>query len=291
MDFSYCLLLIEVILEIREVCMDSGSFLSNHIGTIVNAAVAICTLYMAYATHRMAMVTKQTLDEQSKPYVIMYTEQRKNSPQMLQLVIENVGNSPAYDIKFEIPDDFYMHMYGTPIIPHALQYGLSQLVPKQRICYDWGRYCDLKKYEDRLLTIEISFLKNKNDNDVSKNTSINVLDVKDFLSVSAYKTIGMLHIEKLEKININLLDLKNIIDRKLTPQSPEDSYMLAYATWRLLDKKIRLEDVESYGRGSGLTKDQLQNAEIRVLHLLKEYRPDLITKGDEDFLSFFSSRA
>ena len=105
---------------------------------------------------------------------------------MLQLVIENVGNSPAYDIKFEIPDDFYMHMYGTPIIPHALQYGLSQLVPKQRICYDWGRYCDLKKYEDRLLTIEISFLKNKNDNDVSKNTSINVLDVKDFLSVSAY---------------------------------------------------------------------------------------------------------
>lgn len=222
MDFSYGLLFIEVILEIREVCMDSGSFLSNYIGTMVNAAVAICTLYMAYATQRMAKVTKQTLDEQSKPYVIVYTEQRKDSPQMLQLVIENVGNSPAYDIKFEIPDDFYIHMYGTPIIPHALQYGLSQLVPKQRICYDWGRCSDLKKYEDRSLTIEITFLKNKNDNDVSKNTSINVLDVKDFLSVSVYKPTEILHIEKLEKINTSLLELKNIIDSKLITQSPED---------------------------------------------------------------------
>lgn len=290
-DFSYCLLLIEVILEIREVYMDIGSFLSNHIGTIVNAAVAICTLYMAYATQRMAKVTKQTLDEQNKPYVVVYVDQDKNSPYILQIVIENIGNSPAYDIKFDVPNNFYVHMFSTePIVPNAFKYGITQMVPKQRLRFDWISGHSLDNYKDLCLTVKASFSDVHSGCDTIKSkrkNTTNVIDVNCFYSSCVYDPIEKECVRIFNNINKNMSDIKNIIDRKLTPQSPEATYMWCYVAWRLFDNQYPREYIIRYGKGSGLTREQLKNAEKTALKLLKEYRPDLIKKEDEDFLSSF----
>lgn len=246
---------------------------------------------MAFATLRMAKATKQTLDEQNKPYIVVYVDQDKNSPHILQIVIENIGNSPAYDIKFDVPNNFHVHMLSTkPIIPNAFKCGITQMVPKQRLRFDWISGYSLDKYKDLCLTVKASFSDVHSGCDTIKSkrkNTTNVLDVNWFYSSCAYEHVEKECVRIFNSINKNISDIKNIIDRKLTPQSPEATYMWCYVAWRLFDKQYPCENIIRYGKGAGLTREQRENAEKTALKLLKEYRPDLIKKEDEDFLSSF----
>ncbi|MDL2285649.1 hypothetical protein LJB93_02770 [Desulfovibrio sp. OttesenSCG-928-F07] len=73
---------------------------------LINMTVAITTLFLAIATWKMARVTKQTLDAQLQPYVIVYAEADLERPEIINIVIANVGTAPAANISFEVPEYF-----------------------------------------------------------------------------------------------------------------------------------------------------------------------------------------
>ena len=70
---------------------------------IANVLMTGATCFMAYATWLMARATKKTLEAQWKPYITVYPRLREDDSQVLQLIIENIGSAPAYNVKFKTP--------------------------------------------------------------------------------------------------------------------------------------------------------------------------------------------
>ena len=258
-----------------------SKFSASDWGIVANIAVAFTTLYMAYATKSMARVTQKTLDEQSKPYVIVYAEQRRDAPQLLQIIVENVGLAPAYDIKFVFSENFSTSITNSnnKYIPYAFQYGIVQLVPKQKLIFNWGSYVGIKKsLSNEHISIEVSF---NNSLQQRQPSTINRLHIRDFSSVCADTPTDVAQLNEIKKIPVNILNLTKLLDKQLHPQSPEATYMWAYVAWKLLEGKYPREYIVQYGSGAGLTEEQLASAQEAALCLLREYRPELVR--DEDF--------
>lgn len=287
MSFSYVIYLIELFLIAQGVYMDITDLIFKHIPTIVNIIVALTTLYMAYAMKSMARVTQKTLDEQSKPYVIVYAQQRRDAPSLLQVVIENIGSSTAYDIEFSIKGNFSIGIFNLQTydenkkyIPSAFMNGIKQIVPNQKIIFNWGRFnCLTTILGEEQIKITTSF---KNILKIQEPDTIADLDVKSFAAACAHAPTDVEQLEEIKKIPVNISNLTKLLDKKLHPQSPEATYMWAYVAWKLLEGKYPREYIVQYGSGAGLTEEQLASAQEAALCLLREYRPELVRDEDLD---------
>lgn len=115
----------------------------------INIAVAVTTLLLAIATWKMAKVTQKTLDAQSQPCVIVYAELDKEHPEIINLVIENIGTAPASNIRFELPEYFPWGADGLVpgskekprnLLKGPLRNGMKFLVPGAPWRTYWGQY-------------------------------------------------------------------------------------------------------------------------------------------------------
>lgn len=263
-----------------------GLALSNW-SIIANIAVAFATLLMAYATWKMAKVTQKMFDEQNKPYVIVYAKQRENVPHVLQLVVENVGTVPAYNVQFIISDNFFLEAWGIeeadgqPQKPTNGPFinGIVQLVPNQKKVFNWGQYGGIK---DSLQSTHAKITaKFQNASGVKQPVTENILDIRDFTNSTADTPTAAKQLNEITKIPKNLEALTKLLDRKLQPQSPETTYMWAYIAWKLLEEKYPLEYIYKYGKGAGLTNEQIEHARKQADNLLREYRPELCQNYDQ----------
>lgn len=241
------------------------------------------TAFMAFATWRMASVAQKTLEAQNKPYVIVYAKQRDDAPSVVQIIIENVGTSPAYDIKFSVPKKFALRAWGIaepttrPAILDSGPWieGVKQLAPKQRIVFSWGQYGGIKSSLDGdVAKISVNF-KNAAGKDEPKTE--NFLDIKDFKGADAATPVSVRQLKEIEKIQQTLTELKSILRTKLKPQSPEATYMWAYLAYKILkDKGLYLEDIYQYG--AGLTPEQMCHAKEEALRMLKDFAPEKLAE-------------
>lgn len=245
------------------------------------------TAFMAFATWRMASVAQKTLEAQNKPYVIVYAKQRDDAPSVVQIIIENVGTSPAYDIKFSIPQNFALRAWGidkptnTPALLDSGPWieGIKQLVPKQKITFYWGQYGGIKSLlSGNIAKISVNF-KNAAGKDEPKTE--NFLDIKDFEGATAETPVSVQQLHEVTKIQRTLTELKSILHTKLKPQSPEATYMWAYLAYKILkDKGLYLEDIYQYGTGAGLTPEQMHHARQEALQMLKDFVPEILTEEE-----------
>lgn len=107
---------------------NSGAF-----SVIFAAVVAISTVVYAILTRKLVYETKEMREAQTEPKISVVVQPREEWINFMDMIIQNVGYGPAYNISFDISPDFecrkgeYLSRLG------AMKSGLRYLAPNQRI--------------------------------------------------------------------------------------------------------------------------------------------------------------
>lgn len=243
---------------------------------------------MFIATWRMANVAKKTLDERSKPHVIIYPQVREDFPTVLEIIVENIGTAPAYDVKFSYSDNLRLKNYGIEkassshgtTIDTLFEKGIPYLPAGKQRKLNWGQFAGIQKaLKGKNATVYCTF------REVNRNivlTSNNVLGIDDFRSHTANTPYYVKQVNKLEDIAKELKKTNSTLTNKLKPISSEETYKYVYLSYLLLKDKYSekrltsdsyiFEDIYIYKYNSGLTPEQIEKAETEAIKNFNKYK-------------------
>ncbi len=134
------------------------------VGTVVSA---IATVVLVFLTGIYVWLTHKTLRSQTDPLVIVYVSLSSKHPDVLQIVIENIGKSVARDISFEPERRIPHRAWGNkPETARKFEWmetgplvkGIPALGPSESRRINWGNYFGLKvALTDKPLRITCKF--------------------------------------------------------------------------------------------------------------------------------------
>lgn len=107
---------------------NSGAF-----AVIFSAIVAIATAVYAFLTWKLFSETKKMREAQTEPKVSIVIQPRKEWISLIDMVIQNIGLGPAYDIKFNVSPDFEYAKGKFLSNLGFMKNGLQYLAPNQKI--------------------------------------------------------------------------------------------------------------------------------------------------------------
>jgi len=107
---------------------NSGAF-----AVIFSAVVAIATIVYAILTWKLVSETRKMREAQTEPKVSVTIQPREEWINLIDMVIQNIGLGPAYNIKFEINPDFE-YMKGRFLSELGfMKNSLKYLAPNQKL--------------------------------------------------------------------------------------------------------------------------------------------------------------
>lgn len=175
-----------------------------------NWVTAIATAILAIITWFYVRLTKQLLDAQTDPCVIVATEHDLNSPTIIQLVIKNIGTGLASDITFQCSQPLPQFAWGLAVedakdaevmTAGPLIDGISGLAPGEERRLDWGQYGGLMKALDGK-PVSITSIFKKNNKRMSP--IVSTLDVKSYKGTIASRSVFAKVASDIEKISNNI---------------------------------------------------------------------------------------
>ncbi len=114
-----------------------------------------------------AMITSLTLTAATAPHVIVYAKADQSRPSFIQIVIENVGQRNAKNVKFALSEPIPNKTAGChgpddpragPMTAGPLISGIPALGPKDSRPMIWGKYLILRELlGQRVITVTASF--------------------------------------------------------------------------------------------------------------------------------------
>lgn len=72
---------------------------------IFSFILVIATLVYVYYTHKLVIESRKSREQSTKPRIILYLESAETSPTVQYLVIQNVGQGLAENVRFELIKD------------------------------------------------------------------------------------------------------------------------------------------------------------------------------------------
>ena len=122
---------------------------NNTILTLLfSGVVSIATIVYAILTWQLVSETRQMRKAQTEPRVSVIVQPKEDWIGFLDIVIQNIGLGPAYDIKFELNQDFecfkgnYLGSMG------IFKQGISYLAPAQRIQFFFTNM--MENYDEKI---------------------------------------------------------------------------------------------------------------------------------------------
>lgn len=107
---------------------------------IFSAVVAIATVVYAFLTWRLVSETRKMREAQTEPKVSVTIQPREEWIKLIDMVIQNIGLGPAYNIKFEINPDFEC-MKGKFLSELGfMKNGLKYLAPNQKLQFFFNKH-------------------------------------------------------------------------------------------------------------------------------------------------------
>lgn len=73
---------------------------------VVAGVVALATVIYAYLAWRLLVETRRAREAQTEPHVVIFIKDGPAGIHFLDLIVQNIGRGPAYDVQFEIRRDF-----------------------------------------------------------------------------------------------------------------------------------------------------------------------------------------
>ena len=119
------------------------------------ALIAISSVLISYAIYRSS----------TDPEVILYSQSDLKRPSIINLIVHNIGKSPALNVCFEperaLPEKaFGIEMAQMPnkMTDGPLINGIPYIAPNQQFVITWGQYGGLHKYfGSSYIDVKISF--------------------------------------------------------------------------------------------------------------------------------------
>ncbi|MBX3408424.1 MAG: hypothetical protein KF859_00890 [Phycisphaeraceae bacterium] len=155
-------------------------------GTAVSASA---TFVLAVLTAVYVHLTKRLLDAHVRPYVVVRVHHDHLAPTILLLVIENVGKSVAYNVKFKSDDAIPEARFGINVSASEGRFmkegplvnGIPALAPADRRVIIWGQYGGLKHaLGDKPLRVEAAYT-----NGLKNYSDVSYLEVDSFAGTDA----------------------------------------------------------------------------------------------------------
>ena len=113
----FCIIaLFAVIIFVGFIIFDQGvnfQWLNDNSGAIVaifTVVLVFITIYYAWQTRNSVKIMQDAENARVRPYIHVYLEQMEICHSFLYLIIENRGNTPAFDVVFKISEDFDINL-------------------------------------------------------------------------------------------------------------------------------------------------------------------------------------
>lgn len=129
---------------------------------VATAITVIANVVLVIVTAVYVSLTHQLLRAQTVPCIVVYAQNRPDLEmrRMIEIVIENIGNGVARDVRFRLSEKIPCRFLGNgewmnegPLIE-----GISALCPRQKRVMLWGIYDELhEKIGDRKIQVTATF--------------------------------------------------------------------------------------------------------------------------------------
>lgn len=184
--------------------MNILDFLNQNAGAlsvIFSCLVAIATVVYAVLTWKLVSETKQMRIDQIKPNISVTVQPTERWIGLIEMIIENTGASPAYDIRFEVDPDFEYRKGRFLSELGFVKKGIPSFAPGQRLKFFLTALTDEKKLRSSF-KIKVSY------KDAIGNSYENIYEI-DF---SILQELPQLDKSPLYEIADSLKTIESILD-------------------------------------------------------------------------------
>ena len=109
------------------------AIMMKEINVIVASATLLLVIVTAYSVTTTNQIAKKQLKFQNDPLVVLSIKENDDNVQIIDLIIENVGNGIAKNIRFETAPLGFITMSGDPLEKlYFFKHGIQILAPKQK---------------------------------------------------------------------------------------------------------------------------------------------------------------
>lgn len=124
--------------------------------------VAVCTVIYTAINCLMLIESKKVRKQKQTPYIISYLKLSETEPKCIYLVVENVGEGYAKNVKFNVIKDNVVESKMKLVNRKGIKYGISSFPSHYKLEYLVA--FDLKKdgIEEDYIEIEIEYCDNSN---------------------------------------------------------------------------------------------------------------------------------
>jgi len=132
--------------------------------------LVIATIIYVFFTYKLTRETQRLREIETSPFISVYLQSFKRS-QYMEVVIENIGKAPAYDLKIKFDEDLVKELHlRSEDFPEQLS--INYLASGQSLNYFLDNYTNLPKGDDKYITFEISY-KSKENKEFSETINYN----------------------------------------------------------------------------------------------------------------------
>jgi hypothetical protein len=158
---------------------------------IFSGVVALSTVVYAFLTWRLSAETIKMRKAHTEPNVSIYLEQNRASIHFFDLIVKNIGSSPAYDVVFKVLEEFEIQKERKLSQIDFIQEGIRYMPPNYSIrCYFLNFLENYEKIIDKNIKIQVTY-KNAN-----KEKLLEIIN----LNMSQFKGIQTLGEDPINKI-------------------------------------------------------------------------------------------
>lgn len=159
----------------------------------------LATVGLVFVSFLTASISYLFLRHTYDPHVIVYATADPDRPTIINLVIKNVGNRPAYDVRFQPSEPLPNRAFGMdpetakpaePMTAGPIVSGIPMLAPKDERVITWGQYHGLRaSLGDRTISVVTTYSsRGALPWDPTDHSSTSALEVRSFASTVAHRT-------------------------------------------------------------------------------------------------------
>lgn len=179
---------------------------SGALAIVFSAVVAITTVVYAILTWKLVSETKKMRKSQTEPHVSVNIQPKEESIYFIEMIVENIGLGPAYNVKFEVDPDFEYEKGKFLSNLGFVKNGLKYFAPNQKLKFFLTSVAeDFEEKTKKPFKINISYEDNTGE----------IHEDKYPINFSELRGLRQLGEPPLEKIAENIKNMHNDINQLL----------------------------------------------------------------------------
>jgi len=204
---------------------------SNIITLFFTGVVGISTLVYAILTAKLVKETMLLRKAQTNPGISVSLVQNKSSILFIDLLVENIGMGPAYDVKFDIIRDFELNKRLLSEVGF-MKNGINYFAPNQAMQLWVATFVGNKELENKSIDIKVTF-KNYSKDTFARTFNLSFSQFANFIQLGTPPLIKIAdNIEKIERYVDNIVsgfkkikvDIYDTNDRKIENKLINDEF-------------------------------------------------------------------